>query len=74
MWNGLDIQTIPVFPTYETTDGMINLLRRHYLPLLDLKFLELYDRMKLYSNDLRFVVNEESIKPGRVVEEMFRFS
>ncbi|MGB6681395.1 MAG: ATP-binding protein [Candidatus Bathyarchaeia archaeon] len=58
-----------VFPTYETTDGMISLLRRHYLPLLDTKFLELYDRMKLYSNDLRFVVNEEPLEPGRVVED-----
>ena len=45
---------------------MIKLLRRHYLPLLDLKFLELYDRMGYYSSGLRFIVNGQVVKPSNV--------
>jgi len=49
--------------SFESTDDLINLLRRHYLPLLDRNFLDLYDRLKIYSKELRFVVNGQIVTP-----------
>ena len=50
-------------PSYATTDDLILLLHRNYLPLLDSKFLDLYQRMSLYSASLRFVVNGQVHTP-----------
>ncbi len=55
--------------SYEETEGLINILHRHYLPLLDLKFLDLYERMGVYSSQLRFIVNNCPIKPGHLVKD-----
>ena len=57
-----------VTPSYESTEGMINLLQRHYTPLLDLKFLNIYERMDLYSSNLRFIVNDKLVEPGDLTE------
>ena len=54
---------------YETTTDLIKVLHRHYLPILDVKFLELYESMNLYPEDIRFVVNDRVIEPKRVIEE-----
>ena len=50
-------------PSYATRDDLVRLLQRNYLPLLDSKFLELYQRMGLYSTSLRFVVNGQELSP-----------
>ncbi len=54
---------------YASSDDIIKLLRRHYLPVLDSKFLSLYERMKYYSGSLNFIVNGRGIKPGDVVTD-----
>ena len=57
-------------PMYQSAVDLISLLRRHYLPLMDLKFLELYDQMGCYSSGLRFAVNGEVVRPSDVVDEL----
>lgn len=56
-------------PSYYSRDDIIRLLRRHYLPLFDLKFLELYNDLGRYSKKLRFEVDGQVIKPGNVVAD-----
>lgn len=53
----------------KSTQDIIKLLRRHYLPLLDAKFLELYKLKGHYSKNLRFIVNGHIIKPIQIIEE-----
>ena len=55
-------------PSYRTTDDLIKLLQRNYLPLLDSKFLDLYTRMNLYSADLRFQVNGQECQPFDIAD------
>jgi hypothetical protein len=43
-------------------------LQRHYLPLLDTKFLDLYESMHFYSKNLRFIVNGQEVKPWKLAE------
>jgi hypothetical protein len=57
-------------PAYSTTEDLVKLLRRYYLPLFDKIFLELYARMRHYSSDLRFIVNGQTITPGDVTEDL----
>lgn len=56
-------------PSYTDTQDLINLLRRHYLPLLDSKFMDLYERMGMYKRGLRFVVNGQVIPPIQITED-----
>lgn len=53
-------------PAYSTTDDLLAILRRHYLPLLDKEFLELYDQLDIYSKGLRFTINGKNIEPTQV--------
>ena len=55
-------------PSFESTDDLVKLLHRHYLPLLDLKFLDLYECMRLYSKDLRFIVDDHVVEPSHVAD------
>jgi hypothetical protein len=55
--------------SYESSANIINLIRRHYLPLFDIKLLELYELLNFYSNDLRFLVNGKEINPTRIRED-----
>lgn len=50
--------------SFESTDDLIKLLQKHYLPLLDLNFLDIYETMDLYSKNIRFVVNDSIVEPG----------
>ena len=52
---------------YSSTEDIVRLLYRHYLPLMDSQFLDLYKRMGFYLSDLRFVVNGQVIKPRNLV-------
>ena len=54
---------------YASTDDLSRLLRRHYLPLMDRTFLELYEKLGIYSSRLRFVVNQETVEPGNVTAD-----
>lgn len=56
--------------TYSSTEDIVGLLRRHYLPLMDPKFLELYKKLECYSSELRFVVNGRVIPPSLVVDDL----
>ena len=53
-------------PSYTNTGDLIKLLQRNYLPLLDGKFLDLYQRLGVYSPELRFVVNGQELAPTDV--------
>jgi len=55
---------------FETTTELIKVLYRHYLPLFDTKFLELYESMNLYAKHFRFAVNNHIVEPKRVTEEL----
>lgn len=54
---------------YSSTEDLIKLLKRHYLPLLDATYLALYERLGYYSNDIRFVVNGQVINPSKLTED-----
>lgn len=47
--------------SYSSAEDLVKLLRRHYLPLLDDKFLGLYERLGYYSRNLRFIANGQII-------------
>ena len=49
--------------SYSSTEDIIKIIKRHYLPLLDMNYLELYSQLKYYSRDLRFVINGQIIDP-----------
>lgn len=55
--------------SFETTDDLIKLIQKHYLPLIDLNFLNLYETMNLYSKNIRFVVNESIVEPTLVKDK-----
>ena len=50
-----------ISPSYSDTADLVRLVQRNYLPLLDGKFLDLYQRLGLYSGSLRFVVNRQEL-------------
>jgi len=54
--------------SYASADDLIALIKRHYLPLLDQNFLNLYEKMGYYSKTLRFVVNGEKVNPFDVIQ------
>ena len=58
-----------VVPSYSNSDDLVRLLQRNYLPLLDATFLDLYQRMGLYSTGLRFVINGREYLPSDVAED-----
>jgi len=50
-----------------SSNAITQVLRRHYLPLLDPTFLSLYQQLRLYSNSLVFVVNGTELAPESVI-------
>jgi len=56
--------------SYSCRDDRISLIRRHYLPLTDPIFLDIYDRFGLYRSSLRFVINGQVLEP-KSVKELF---
>ena len=52
------------------TGTRVELLQRHYLALLDTEFLDLYERMGVYSSSLRFEVNREVLRPSNVATDL----
>lgn len=61
-----------VTTSYADSESLLRLLQRSYLPLLDAKFLDLYQRLSLYSSDLRFVVNGQEHQPTNVAADFIR--
>jgi hypothetical protein len=52
-----------------TEKDIIHILRQNYLPLLDRKFLTLYDQLGYYSKDLTFIVNGKRVEPGEITPD-----
>jgi len=52
---------------FSSTEDIVFLLRQHYLPLLDRKFLALYDELGYYRKDMQFIVNGQQATPGDVI-------
>jgi len=52
---------------FNDTNSIVALLRQHYLPLLDRRFLSLYSELEYYDINLRFVVNSKYIEPVDIV-------
>jgi len=50
-------------------ESIVLLLRQHYLPLLDRKFLILYDQLGYYREGLRFMVNGQLVEPSDTVSD-----
>ncbi|MBI3947791.1 MAG: ATP-binding protein [Armatimonadetes bacterium] len=57
-------------PSYSSEDHLANLVRTHYLPLFDTKFLDLYHKLRRYSNKLRFFVNSQEVHPVHLSEAL----
>lgn len=53
-------------PSYARTEDLLKLLRRHYLPLLDVRFLDLYQLMGYYPIRPGFIVNGQAVPSGSV--------
>ena len=53
------------FP-YSSEKELIDLIRRHYLPILDERFLALYEDLGLYSKTTKFVINGKELLPTRI--------
>jgi len=56
--------------SYSGTQDIVGVVRRHYLPLTEIGFLDLYEDLGHYSKGLRFVVNGQAVRPGSIVEEL----
>jgi hypothetical protein len=54
---------------FKNIDDIINLLRQHYLPLIDQHFLSLYSDLKYYDGSLRFTINGEKIELIDVIKD-----
>lgn len=54
---------------YASAEDIAELLRRHYLPLLHGKFLDLYERMGVYSRNLRFAINDQVFSPSEITTD-----
>lgn len=54
---------------FSSGNDIVNLLRLHYLPLLDKKFLLLYEQMEYYGQELRFVVNGQMVEPDYIASD-----
>jgi len=54
---------------FDDTNSIIALLRQHYLPLLDRRFLSLYSDLKYYDVDLRFIINGKRIEPFDIASD-----
>jgi hypothetical protein len=54
-------------PPWTSRDDLVQLLHRHYLPLLDITFRQLYRKLGLYESPT-FVVNGEEVPPIDAVE------
>lgn len=53
--------------SFSSSEDIFKIIIRHYLPLLDEKYLgEIYSRLDLYSEDLRFIVNNQIIEPIKI--------
>lgn len=52
---------------YSSINEIISILQKHYLPLFDVDFLDLYKSLGFYS-DVKFFVNNELIMPIRIRE------
>lgn len=52
---------------FNDTNSIVALLRQHYLPLFDRRFLSLYSELKYYDVNLRFVVNSKYVEPVDIV-------
>ncbi len=63
-----------VTPSYADTNELVKVVQRNYLPLLDGKFLDLYQRMGLYSTGLRFVINGHEYSPTDVADDFIQES
>lgn len=59
-----------VQPEYADEEALLQLLKRHYLPLFDKRFLDLYDRMGIYSKELRFIINGSIVEPSDLIKDM----
>lgn len=51
---------------YSSTEDLVRLLRRHYLPFFDIEFLALYESLDYYSSELRFIINGKDVEPGKL--------
>ena len=58
------------FP-YPSEKELINLIRHHYLPLLDRRFLDFYEDLGFYSKKTKFVINGRELPVIRTEEEYF---
>lgn len=54
---------------FASSEDIVRLLHRHYLPLLDVDFLALYGGWGFYSSDIRFTVNGQVLDPTNVVAQ-----
>lgn len=54
---------------YKSPEDLIKLLRRNYLPLMENRFLGLYQSLGFYSKNLKFEVNGSIIKPVSIATE-----
>jgi hypothetical protein len=52
--------------SFSSNNDIKNIIMKHYLPLIDSTYLEIYDKLNLYSKNLRFIVNEEIIEPIKI--------
>jgi len=56
--------------SYKSTNDIIKLLYRHYLPLFDENFLKLYNQMNLYPSGLKFIVNGKEIRHRQLKRDL----
>lgn len=56
------------FP-YDSKEKLADLIRHHYFPLLDRRFLGFYETLGFYSGRTRFVINGETLPTTRTEDE-----
>lgn len=54
---------------FTCSQDIITLLKQHYFPLFDKRYLSLYNELSYYDDNLRFIVNNEIVEPGNVIKD-----
>ena len=55
---------------FANTDDIVMLLKKHYMPLMNQRFLEIYEKLGVYPGSLQFMVNGQIIAAGDVTNDL----
>jgi hypothetical protein len=55
---------------FANTEDIVMLLKKHYMPLMDKQFLDLYETLGIYPGSLKLMVNGKQIDTGNIEKDL----